>query len=73
MWNVSWFYEKAHNIANFVGYAVILILYYAKTVYSLTIYIKGAVRQAIQVPKPYKCNNHLMLFYVITEQLWFWK
>ena len=24
MWNVSWFYEKVHNIANFGGYAAIL-------------------------------------------------
>ena len=25
MWKVSWFYEKVHNIANFRGYAAILI------------------------------------------------
>ena len=25
MWKVSWFYEKVHNIANFGGYATILI------------------------------------------------
>ena len=24
MWKVSWFYEKAHNIANFGSYATIL-------------------------------------------------
>ena len=24
MWKVSWLYEKAHNIANFGGYAAIL-------------------------------------------------
>ena len=32
--------------------------------------IKGAVCQAIQVPKPYKYNKDLMLFYEITEVLW---
>ena len=25
MWKVSWFYEKVHNIANFGGYATILM------------------------------------------------
>ena len=25
MWKVSWFYEKVHNIANFGGYAAILL------------------------------------------------
>ena len=27
MWKVSWFYEKVHNIANFGGYAAILLEY----------------------------------------------
>ena len=25
MWKVSWFYEKVHDLANFGGYAAILI------------------------------------------------
>ena len=30
MWKVSCFYEKVHDLANFVGYAAILITYIAK-------------------------------------------
>ena len=26
MWKVSWLYEKVHNIANFGGYAAILVV-----------------------------------------------
>ena len=42
MWKVSWLYEKVHNIANFGGYAAILL-----SVLGVTRYLCNALRNII--------------------------
>ena len=43
MWKVSWFYEKVHNIANFGGYAAILLLEILYIKHSLSMLEKNSV------------------------------